>query len=378
MKLHSHLSRREFLKFTAMALAGLSINPGKGKLFGLNRPGLPQDTPPDVMFPENETLGRICVGAPGTRVDIKSEPYWDAPAVGTAWFDDVFPWQREVIASRVDQNRINQRWVETPEGFIYAEYVQKTQHIPQEPLQTLPETSSGDRGMWVEIVTPYTVLTFNRAPSQYWVRETVRPRIYYSQIFWAFDVRQDPTTGKIQYCLRQRYGALPDEYWVDASVCRRITPEEITPIHPEADDKSIIINVNYQTLACYEGDDEVFFARVTTGGYNYEEDKWQTPLGKHTIWRKLVSTHMSAGPAVGNYDISGVGWTTLFDPNGAAIHSTYWHNYYGTPRSHGCINMRPEDAKWVWRWTTPGVMYDPGDLIIQGLNQSTTVDVIEG
>ncbi len=91
---------------------------------------------PEGVFPENQILGRICVGAPGSRVDIKSEPYWDAPAVGTAWFDDVFPWKREVVASQIDQNRINQRWVEMPRGYIYADNVQKTQHIPQEPLKS--------------------------------------------------------------------------------------------------------------------------------------------------------------------------------------------------------------------------------------------------
>jgi lipoprotein-anchoring transpeptidase ErfK/SrfK len=133
----------------------------------------------------------------------------------------------------------------------------------------------------------------------------------------------------------------------------------------------------YQTMACYEGDEEVFFSKVTTGGIG-EEGKWLTPLGTHTIWRKLVSTHMSAGPAVGNYDISGVAWTTLFDNNGAAVHSTYWHNNFGTARSHGCVNARPEDAKWVWRWTAPYVDYYPGEKTIQGLNQSTKVEVIHG
>ncbi len=75
-------------------------------------------------------------------------------------------------------------------------------------------------------------LTTNRAPSQYWLKETNSPRIYYSQVFWAFGVRLDPTTGKTQYCLMQRSGANPDEYWADASVCRQITPEKSRPFIP--------------------------------------------------------------------------------------------------------------------------------------------------
>ena len=372
----SNLSRREFLKFSSLALGGLALSS-----MDLNRAmarfGVNQDDEPErVAFPANVQLGRMCVGEPGTRVDILSEPYVDAPAVGSAWYDDVFEWNQEVIATQLDSIRVNQRWVETPEGYIYADYMQKVRHVPQEPLLELPITSSGERGMWVEIVTPYTGLDFTKAPSQHWVRTAVHPRIYYSQIFWAFDMRQDPDSGLPQYCLKQLYGAYDDSYWVDASVCRQIKPEEVEPIHPDAEDKSIVVDLNYQTLACYEGEEEVYFAKVTTGGYDYAEEKWLTPVGKHTIWRKMISTHMSAGPAVGNYDISGIAWTTLFDNQGAAIHSTYWHNYYGTARSHGCVNAQPEDAKWVWRWTEPAVSYYPGELTIQGLNQSTKVDVV--
>ncbi|MFN2304274.1 MAG: L,D-transpeptidase [Anaerolineales bacterium] len=375
---HKHIfSRREFFKRSALALGGLAFSRGKNwrSLVGSNV--FQEEEPLAPEFPENVQLGRICAGSPGTHFDIKSEPYLNAPSVGTAWFDDVFEWKQEVVTKQIDPIRINQRWVETPLGYIYAEYVQKSKYLPQQPLEELPVTPQGERGMWVEIVTPYAGMSFVTAPSQYWIREAVKPRIYYSQVFWAFDVRQDPLTGQKQYCLKQLYGALPDEYWVDARVCRQISPEEVEPIHPGADRKKIIVDLQYQTLACFEGEEEVFFTQVTTGGYNYEEEKWLTPIGKHTIWRKMISTHMSSGPAVGNFDISGVAWTTLFDNNGAAIHSTYWHNYFGTPRSHGCVNTRPEDAKWVWRWTEPAVAYYPGELTVQGLNQSTIVEVFE-
>ncbi len=377
MKPKEKLSRREFLKLSALAVGGLALSSGDIQRVFASRKLTINQQEPVSDFPENQLLGRICVGEPGTRVDILSEPYWDAPSAGTAWFDDVFEWKKEIVAKQIDPIRVNQRWVETPQGYIYADYVQKVKHIPQEPLGELPITPTGERGMWVEIVTPYTGLNFDKPPSQYWLTSAVRPRIYYSQVFWAFDMRRDPESGNLQYCLMQRYGAHEDTYWVDASVCRQITPEEIAPIHPGAENKHIIVDLRYQTLACYEGSEEVFFTKVTTGGYNYEEEKWVTPIGTHTIWRKMVSTHMSAGPAVGNYDISGVAWTTLFDNHGAAIHSTYWHNYYGTARSHGCVNARPEDAKWVWRWTEPEVAYYPGELIIQGLNKSTTVEVIQ-
>jgi len=375
MKKAKAFSRREFLKYLGLTVGGFAISSRSMDRIFADKwlfSNIPQIEP---EFPIGKKLGRICAGDPGARFDIKSEPYWEAPAVSTAWRDDVFEWKREVIAKQIDPIRINQRWVETEAGYIYAEYVQETEHLPQEPLVELPQTPSGERGMWVEIVTPYTGMSFARPPSQYWIRDVVNPRLYYSQIFWAFDVRTNPQTGKVEYCLKQLYGAFNDAYWVDASVCRQIKPEDVSPIHEDAEDKHLIVNLLYQTLHCYEGNEEVYFAKVTTGGIG-EEGKWLTPLGTHTIWRKMVSTHMSAGGAVGNYDISGVPWTTLFDNNGAAVHSTYWHNYYGTARSHGCVNAKPEDAKWVWRWTRPYVDYYPGELTVQGLDQSTRVEVI--
>jgi len=57
------------------------------------------------------------------------------------------------------------------------------------------------------------------------------------------------------------------------------------------------------------------------------------------------------------------------------LHSTYWHNDYGTPKSHGCLNLRPEDAQWLFRWTAPVVPYAPGDITVQWANRGTLVDI---
>jgi len=119
------LSRREFLAMSGLALGGLAFNQiKKGRGF-TNRRILAQEEPETPEFPENIQLGRMCVGEPGANVEIKSEPYWNAPSSGRAYYDDVFLWKQEVIAQQLDQNRINQRWVETPEGYIYADYLQK-------------------------------------------------------------------------------------------------------------------------------------------------------------------------------------------------------------------------------------------------------------
>ena len=76
--------------------------------------------------------------------------------------------------------------------------------------------------------------------------------------------------------------------------------------------------------------------------------------------------------------LPGIGWVSIFATGGVAIHATVWHNDFGTPKSHGCVNTLPEDAKWIYRWGLPFVPYDPGmvDISITGEN-STVVQVIE-
>jgi lipoprotein-anchoring transpeptidase ErfK/SrfK len=57
------------------------------------------------------------------------------------------------------------------------------------------------------------------------------------------------------------------------------------------------------------------------------------------------------------YDLPGVPWCLFFSLSGAAIHGTYWHNDYGHPRSHGCVNVTTDAARWVYRWATPTTPY---------------------
>jgi lipoprotein-anchoring transpeptidase ErfK/SrfK len=113
--------------------------------------------------------------------------------------------------------------------------------------------------------------------------------------------------------------------------------------------------------------------------YGNAVDKWATPVGPHRVARKYISLQMAGGTTGAGYDLPGIGWTSIFATGGVAIHSTFWHNNYGDPMSHGCVNVSPEDAKWVFRWTLPSVPSDPGAMDISASRaESTKVDVIEG
>jgi LysM repeat protein len=108
--------------------------------------------------------------------------------------------------------------------------------------------------------------------------------------------------------------------------------------------KWIEIDVSRQRLVAYEGDRPVFSAVVSTG-----KPSTPTVLGRFAIRTKLRSQRMR-GPG---YDLPNVPWVMYF--YGAyAIHGTYWHNDFGRPVSHGCVNMRQADAQWLYNWAPIG------------------------
>jgi lipoprotein-anchoring transpeptidase ErfK/SrfK len=358
------LSRRGFLKLASLGLGGLALRPLE-RLFRL----------PD--FPQADRLGRANVG----MVDLKARPDADSQTQKTLYEDSVVPRIREVVGT--NPYRTSQRYVETPEGYIWAPHLQPVLNQPNSPLQSLPENSQ-DRGMWVEVTVPYVDLILDNPPArspwtEYRVDTGFTPRLYFSQVAWIDDLRIIDS-GHVLYRVNEKFGTYGDIFWADAQAFRPITAQEIAPINPDAEDKRVVVDVNAQTMTCFEGSSEVFYTRISSGAkWNAEGnvvDVWETPVGKFPIWRKLISLHMSGGTTGGGWDLPGIGWVSLFVGSGVAVHATYWHNNFGEPMSNGCVNARPEDAKWVFRWTQPAVNLDPGDAQVS-MPGGTIVEVVE-
>jgi len=156
-------------------------------------------------------------------------------------------------------------------------------------------------------------------------------------------------------------------YFAMAEGLRVVPPEELTPISPEVPPthKRIEVSLQEQMLRCFEGSTEVFTARVSCGA-RFDNGDFSTPVGAFTTFRKRGSRHMAAGNRATGYDLPGVPWVSYITQEGVSFHGTYWHNDYGTPRSHGCINMTPSAAKWLYRWTHPIVPGNLDELWTQG------------
>lgn len=361
------ISRRGALKLAALGLGGLALRPFRSY-------SSLQD------FPKSERLGRAFA-----KVELKAKPDFNSQTVGVLFDDAVVPWLHEVAGFH--PYRYKQRYVETPDGYIWASDLQPVRNLPNQPVQSLAESSLG-QGMWVEVSIPWVDIHLENKPISpgFKIRmENGLPlRLYYSQILWVDQIKTDENK-QVWYRVNERFG-YGDLIWAVAEAFRPVTQDEMAPINLDVEDKQIVVNVEekYQTLSCYEGKTEVYYCRISGGKKFDPEGKplghSATPAGPHTIWRKQVSAHMSGGTTGAGYDLPGIGWTTLFTSDGVAVHSTFWHNNFGGElMSHGCVNAAPEDAKFVFRWSNPPVYYDPGDLYSKDTDiPPTKVMVLEG
>jgi lipoprotein-anchoring transpeptidase ErfK/SrfK len=135
--------------------------------------------------------------------------------------------------------------------------------------------------------------------------------------------------------------------------------------------KHIYVDLSSQHLYAYQGNTLVYNFPVSTG-------KWHlTPTGTFHIWIKLVAVEMAGGEGADAYDLPNVPWTMFFanaevgQGQGFSLHGAYWHENFGYPMSHGCVNIAPLNAKLLFDWANPATKgyttyptsADPGTLV---------------
>ena len=120
-----------------------------------------------------------------------------------------------------------------------------------------------------------------------------------------------------------------------------VVPEDI-----EDGQKWIDIDLSAQRLYAYQGSEVVGSFLVSTGTWQHP-----TPVGQYAVYIMLRYTDMS-GPG---YYLPDVPYTMYFY-SGYGIHGTYWHSNFGTPMSHGCVNMETSEAGWLFNWSYMGIL----------------------
>ncbi len=120
------------------------------------------------------------------------------------------------------------------------------------------------------------------------------------------------------------------------------------PADVQPGDKWIEVNLYEQTLAAYEGDQMVYATLVASG-----LPKWPTNPGLFQIYAKAQQDKMEGEDGQPDYYyLQDIPWIMYFDQD-QALHTAYWHDGFGAVHSHGCVNLAPTDAMWLYYWTTP-------------------------
>lgn len=147
-------------------------------------------------------------------------------------------------------------------------------------------------------------------------------------------------------------------------------PAEVTGAH----EKWIDVELPSQTLVAYEGPRPVYATIVSTGRGPQGSDS-ATPAGVHRIWVKILASDMDnteRDDVDSHYSLSDVPYVQFFD-RAVGLHGTYWHRDFGHVRSHGCVNLAPLDARWLFDFTGPRLpegwvaayptSFDPGTVV---------------
>jgi hypothetical protein len=133
----------------------------------------------------------------------------------------------------------------------------------------------------------------------------------------------------------------------------------------------IRVDLDRQTLTAYEGETPVFATLVASGLPDHA-----TPVGMYRLHAKHVSTTMDDLASDGPYSIEDVPWTMYF-LGSYALHAAFWHDRFGNQRSHGCVNLAPRDARWLFFWTLPELP-SAWHGVLAGVGQGTTIVLDSG
>ncbi|HEY0464866.1 MAG TPA: L,D-transpeptidase [Polyangiaceae bacterium] len=118
----------------------------------------------------------------------------------------------------------------------------------------------------------------------------------------------------------------------------------------------IHVSILKQSMVAYEGDTPVYVTLVSTGADGLGDPKTthSTVRGQFLIHTKHVTATMDSDEVGDEFDLRDVPYVQYFS-EGFAFHAAYWHDTFGTPHSHGCVNLSPSDSRWLFHWTDPPV-----------------------
>ena len=257
-------------------------------------------------------------------------------------------------------------------------------------------------GRWIAMreLVPSRAVTFHGAPVDdahpldvAWVRADAAS-VYSAPIATGKAVRTLPRFARVAW--REERAAAPGG-GVGGGAMVRISEDGVTPTewarardlaHPTLSappdevggaattERWIDVDLATQTLVAYDATHPVY-ATLISGGRGPAGSDTATPLGVHRIWVKLSTTNMGnleKDDAEPHYSIEDVPYVQFFD-KGVALHGAFWHRDFGRVHSHGCVNLAPRDAQWLFDFTAPHLPAGWSAVLPSPLERGTAVRV---
>jgi lipoprotein-anchoring transpeptidase ErfK/SrfK len=320
-------SRRDFLKLSGLALGTMAFSPYFPSLSGFD------DGP----------LVRVAT----TEVPVRQEPSDESAIVSTRYRNELVHVYEEVRGLN-GEPKTNPVWYRVWGGYMHRAHLQKVKIIYNKPIPPLPE---GTRQL-VEVTVPFTQ-AYQKTNRGEWLPNLW---LYYESVHWV-DAVEEGRDGTPWYRVFDASGV----YYVSSLHVRPIPHADLGPLSPDVplEKKRIDVNLTTQMLTALEYGKPVFEAKIASGAPTARKPgqiSTITPAGEFRVFEKKPAVHMGNGNLFADaedYELPGVSWVLYFTEHGHAFHGTYWHDNFGTPMSHGCINMRTAEARWLFRWALP-------------------------
>jgi lipoprotein-anchoring transpeptidase ErfK/SrfK len=196
----------------------------------------------------------------------------------------------------------------------------------------------------------WTVQYFERAVLQWKKDKGVSPRAIGKEIAKARKI----TTAKVA----QPVGVpvYDESLFVEPAKALGVGGENLGfgPGPQQGGSKEIVVSLTQEAMWVYEDGQLVLSTLVSTGVAHSIQST--TPVGDFSILTKYESQTMSGVIDDEAYNVPNVPWVMYFDDLGDALHGTYWHNNFGTPMSHGCVNLPLDVASFLYSWAEIGTL----------------------
>ena len=165
-----------------------------------------------------------------------------------------------------------------------------------------------------------------------------------------------PLNGTVNEFRGRRMVQTRDGHWLESSDLWVAASPSTMPAFATKSTRWVDVAIVNQMMVLWEGQRPVYVTLVSTGrdGLGDPQTTHSTPQGTFRVYQKHVTTTMDSDLADEEFELRDVPWVMYFK-GGYALHAAYWHDEFGRARSHGCVNLAPIDARYVFQWTTPQV-----------------------